>query len=68
MQVLRKVVGRLLCVIGEHDWTSLAMEGRGVPRHLHPEPRDGIDEILRKFREYATMYCRRCGTPSRFTL
>jgi hypothetical protein len=58
----------VLCRLGEHDWTALAMEEPGfVPRRLHPEAGDSKEELMRKFREYATMYCSRCRRRSKVT-
>ena len=57
----KKLLGRLLCLIGDHDWTSLAMEG------FKPDPVRVNADPLGYFREYAAMYCRRCRHRSRLS-
>jgi hypothetical protein len=57
--------GKLLCLIGDHDWTGAAREG--IP------PSKKIIELAKKdplagFKKYSTMYCRRCGRVSDYSL
>lgn len=52
--------GKLLCVIGAHDWTCATEEGikvgdiPGLRERFKDAPVDA-------FYEYAQMYCRRCS-------
>jgi hypothetical protein len=58
---MKRLLGRLLCLIGDHDWTCKASQG------IQPsadEVRDGYAGFLR----YAAMYCARCGYGSALTL
>jgi hypothetical protein len=57
--------GKLLCLIGDHDWTGAALDG------IPPDQR--IIELAEKdplagFKEYSAMYCRRCGCRSDLSL
>jgi hypothetical protein len=48
----------VLCVLlGDHDWTSAAMEGR-------PPTKEQMGKGLSGYEEYAEMYCNRCGKVS----
>lgn len=51
---MKRLFGRLLCLIGEHDWTSLAQEG------VKPDPARVKADPVNYFWEYAAMFCRRC--------
>lgn len=56
------MMGWLLCLIGDHAWTSRALEGlQPTAEEQAPQPGDTSAETLRKFKSYATMYCKRCG-------
>jgi hypothetical protein len=52
---MKRLLGRLLCLIGDHDWTSKAMQG------LKPTPEE-VAAGYEGFLCYAVMYCSRCGT------
>ena len=49
---MRKLLERLRCLIGDHDWTTAAAQG------IPPTPRQL--ESVGGFYDYATMYCSRC--------
>lgn len=51
---MKAILGRLLCLIGDHDWTSKANQG------IQPDARELADGYV-GFRRYATMFCARCG-------
>lgn len=48
--MIHKLLGWLFCLIGDHDWTSAAMQGK-TPTDLS----------ITGFKEFARMYCKRCG-------
>lgn len=55
-----KIIGWLLCKVGDHRWTCAVDEGikvKDIP---------GLHELMKRdpvagFWKYATMYCKRCG-------
>ena len=51
--MVKRLMRRLLCLIGEHDWTCAAEEGiKPTPLQL----RLGVEG----FRDYGKMYCKHC--------
>jgi hypothetical protein len=52
--MLKKIWGKLLCLIGDHDWTCKAEEGIKPDKGSFTNPLEG-------FKEYSKMYCKRCG-------
>jgi hypothetical protein len=63
--MIRKLWGKFLCLIGDHEWTGAALDG--IP------PDDRIKALAKKdplagFKEYSEMYCRRCGRKSDLSL
>lgn len=55
------MMGRLQCLFGFHEWTCLSDELDGkVPAEFAPSDGDSAEQIMEKFRRYATTYCRRC--------
>ena len=46
---------KLLCLVGWHDWTCLADQG------IKPDPVRIRQDPLGYFKEYAEMFCKRCG-------
>jgi hypothetical protein len=69
-----KLGALLVCKMIGHNWTAkvhqnLDADGKPVvPNHLRPKEGDSVEEIMRKFRDYSRMYCKRCGTVSKLTL
>ena len=55
---MKKWVRKLLCLIGDHDWTCAA--GEGYPPSEHIKTRLKVDPAG-AFYEYARMYCKACG-------
>ncbi len=56
MRVLwpRRFMGRFLCSIGDHDWTSNTQEGIPAdPAKIRADP-------IGYFKEFSAMWCRRC--------
>lgn len=53
MNQIRRAIGWLLCLIGDHDWTS---------RHQRGEVPD-MEKVMsiEYFYEWSTMFCDRCG-------
>lgn len=63
--MIKKLFGKFLCFIGDHDWTGDALEG--IP------PSDEIKELAQKdplagFKKFSAMYCKRCGRKSDYSL
>ena len=54
------MIGWLLCLIGDHDWTCRAAQGLKPLLEDMPKKGDNEKTTLAKFRRYATMYCKRC--------
>ena len=55
---MRRLMRRLLCLIGDHDWTCAAKE------EIKPTPlqlKTGLEGI----KDYVKMYCKRCGKQSK---
>ncbi len=48
-----RLIGRLLCWIGDHDWTCAIEEGQDKPTQAQ------IDAGVEGFYDYAKMYCKR---------
>lgn len=59
---MKKLLRKLWCFLGNHNWTSKAMEG------IAPDPHRVALDALGYFPEYAKMYCKHCGTVSRLSL
>ena len=57
---MRKLLRRLACALGLHDWTCKAREG------IKPDANRVATDTVSYFYEYAKMYCRDCGKVSRF--
>lgn len=57
----RKLLGMLLCFMGDHSWTCAAEEG--IKASDIPTVKALIDQgqHFAGFTLYAKMYCRRCG-------
>ena len=58
---MKKLFGKLACLIGDHDWTSKALQG------LKYDPARVSDDPVGYFREYAQLYCKRCKRVSRLS-
>ena len=63
--MIKKLWGKFLCLIGDHEWTGDALEG--IP------PSEEVLELAKKdplagFRQFSKMYCKRCGKVSDFAL
>jgi hypothetical protein len=58
---MKKLIRWLLCVIGDHQWTSAAQEG------IKPTEAQLAAGMI-GFKHYATMYCKHCGEISRLSL
>lgn len=54
-QLLMFCLGKLACLIGDHDWTSAAEQG------IQPTKEQLKLDIISGFKDYAKMYCKRCG-------
>ena len=65
LATLKKIFGKFLCFIGDHDWTGAALEGQApTPEIIELAKRDP----LAGFRKFSKMYCRRCGKESNLTI
>jgi len=53
--MIKKLWRKFLCKIGDHDWTSKAMEG------IKPDVAKIFADPTGHFKEYAKMYCKHCG-------
>ena len=51
---MKRFIGRLLCLIGDHDWTCAAEQGI-------PPTKAQTDAGMAGFYSYAAGYCKRCG-------
>lgn len=51
----------LVCWWCGHNWTCRASEGLEPLKKDMPAKKDDGEAMVRKFRSYAAMYCRRCG-------
>lgn len=51
--MIRKLFGHIRCLIGDHEWTSAAMQ------NVKP-----TDLTMAGFKEYSRMYCKYCGKNS----
>ena len=52
--MLGKIIIKLKCLIGDHQWTSAAEEGIDATK---AQREGGIEG----FYDYARMYCKQCG-------
>jgi hypothetical protein len=59
---IKRILGKFLCLIGDHDWTSKAEQG--IPPDYDKRDVDPIGY----FKEYAAMYCSRCNKKSKHNL
>lgn len=60
MIALKRMTGRVLCLIGDHLWTCLASEG------IPPDAERVKADPSGYFFEYAAMYCKRDGCGARY--
>jgi len=56
--MFKKLWGKFLCLIGDHEWTGKGLEG--IP------PDEEIRQLAKRdplagFKKYSEMYCKRCG-------
>ena len=51
---MKRLLNWIECVFGHHDWTCNAQEG------MPPKPSQLAAGVI-GFRDYAIMYCKRCG-------
>lgn len=54
---MKRFLEWLLCLVGDHDWTSKALQG------MKPSA-DEIRDGYAGFQRFAAMYCARCGRGS----
>ena len=54
---MNKLIKWFFCFIGGHDWTTDAREGK-MPTDQQ------VYNGVKGFRDYAKMYCKRCGSIS----
>ena len=59
--MIKKLWGKFLCMIGDHEWTGDAL--KGIP------PSNWVVEVAKTdpvegFKQYSRMYCDRCGQRS----
>jgi len=53
--MVKELWGRILCdIMGDHDWTCTVLEG------IKPTPLQ-LKTGLEGYKDYANMYCKRCG-------
>ena len=52
---MKKFFRKLLCLIGDHDWTCKAEQGI-------PPTQQQLDGGVAGFYDYAAVYCKHCGT------
>ena len=55
--MLKKLRGKFLCLIGDHDWTGKALEG--IPPDEEVRRLAKVDPVA-GFKKYSEMYCKRC--------
>ena len=56
--MFKKLVQKLNCWTGGHDWTSAVQEGI-------PATQEQLESGLNGFFEYAELYCKHCGKRSK---
>ncbi|MBA7658394.1 hypothetical protein ES703_66345 [subsurface metagenome] len=52
--MIKKLWEKILCWIGDHEWTCAAEEG------IKPTPLQ-LKQGVAGFKDYGKMYCKRCG-------
>ena len=60
--LLRRIAGKFLCLIGDHDWTNRSQQG------IPPDPVKREVNPVEYFKEYAAMYCSRCNKGSQYNM
>jgi hypothetical protein len=55
---MKKIFNKIVCWFINHDWTCKAI--KGIPPTIKE-----IEDWDNGFKDYATMYCDRCGTISK---
>ena len=58
--LVKNITRKFLCLIGDHEWTSAALEG-------HKPTQSQLNAGLLGFKEYAIMYCKHCKKISRLS-
>ena len=56
-----KIMRRLSCLLGDHEWTCKAEEG------IKPDPKKVEADPLGYFAEYSKMYCKHCSAVSKYS-